>query len=363
MEKPAARQGDTTAHGGMISVGCATVLIGGKPAARLTDMHTCPMQTPAVPPIPHVGGPITGPGAPTVLIGGMPAAVVGDMAVCTGPPDTIIPPGCPTVLIGTGGGGGAGAGTGSAKKASATGTSSDTEETHKLDIKFVDNGGKPISGVNYTIKNPDGQKETGLLSGRIKKSGVKKGNYEIELKAITSAKWSVKDARVGDVVKLKAEVSGFKSGTEAEFRIYEKDFSSADDLIATVEAKTSGDKVEAKWEYKYVEDTDDIQSEEEKRKGYSLPEYYFIVQIEDSMCRSNLLKFKDYVEINLKDANGNGIPNAAFLLYFSNGEIKEGQLDSNGYKKVENIPPGEWSVSFPDVSHSTKAEETKQSGS
>jgi len=62
----------------------------GKPAARINDMHVCPMVTPGVPPIPHVGGPITGPGCPTVLIGGMPAAVMGDMCVCTGPPDTII---------------------------------------------------------------------------------------------------------------------------------------------------------------------------------------------------------------------------------------------------------------------------------
>lgn len=62
----------------------------GKPAARIGDMHVCPMVTPGVPPIPHVGGPVTGPGCPTVLIGGMPAAVMGDMCVCTGPPDTII---------------------------------------------------------------------------------------------------------------------------------------------------------------------------------------------------------------------------------------------------------------------------------
>src|SRR5512133_930469 len=62
----------------------------GKPAARLTDMHTCPMVTPGVPPVPHVGGPITGPGVPTVIIGGMPAAVMGDMCTCVGPPDTII---------------------------------------------------------------------------------------------------------------------------------------------------------------------------------------------------------------------------------------------------------------------------------
>lgn len=56
------------------------------PAARITDMHVCPMVTGVVP---HVGGPISGPGAPTVLIGGLPAARVGDMAVCVGPPDVI----------------------------------------------------------------------------------------------------------------------------------------------------------------------------------------------------------------------------------------------------------------------------------
>ena len=68
------------------------------PAARLTDMHTCPMVTPAVPPIPHVGGPITI-GCPTVLIGKLPAARVGDMLVCVGPPDSIVK-GSATVMIG-----------------------------------------------------------------------------------------------------------------------------------------------------------------------------------------------------------------------------------------------------------------------
>ena len=71
----------------------------GQPAARLTDMHTCPMATPGTPPIPHVGGPVTGPGCPTVLIGMMPAAVMGDMCVCAGPPDSIVK-GSATVLIG-----------------------------------------------------------------------------------------------------------------------------------------------------------------------------------------------------------------------------------------------------------------------
>lgn len=70
------------------------------PAARLTDMHVCPMVTPGVPPIPHVGGPISGPGAPTTLIGSMPAARATDMCVCVGPPD-MIAKGSATVLIGS----------------------------------------------------------------------------------------------------------------------------------------------------------------------------------------------------------------------------------------------------------------------
>ena len=64
-------------------------------AARITDMHVCPMVTGIVP---HVGGPISGPCAPTVLIGSLPAAVVGDMCVCVGPPDTIVK-GSATVMI------------------------------------------------------------------------------------------------------------------------------------------------------------------------------------------------------------------------------------------------------------------------
>lgn len=93
------------------------------PAARVSDMHTCPMVTGIVP---HVGGPILPPGQVNVLIGNMPAANVGSMCTCVGPPDVIVKgstscligskpaarltdstahgglivgPGCPTVLI------------------------------------------------------------------------------------------------------------------------------------------------------------------------------------------------------------------------------------------------------------------------
>ena len=70
----------------------------GMPAARITDFHECPMETPGLPPIPHVGGPILPPGAVTVLTCDLPAARVTDLAVCVGPPDLIVE-GSATVLI------------------------------------------------------------------------------------------------------------------------------------------------------------------------------------------------------------------------------------------------------------------------
>lgn len=67
----------------------------GQLAARLTDMHVCPMCNG---PVPHVGGALIPPATPTVLIGNLPAAKVGDMGVCVGPPNTVIK-GSATVLI------------------------------------------------------------------------------------------------------------------------------------------------------------------------------------------------------------------------------------------------------------------------
>jgi uncharacterized Zn-binding protein involved in type VI secretion len=59
-------------------------------------MHTCPMVTGVVP---HVGGPILPPCCPTVIIGSIPAARVGDLCTCAGPPD-VIATGSATVFIG-----------------------------------------------------------------------------------------------------------------------------------------------------------------------------------------------------------------------------------------------------------------------
>ena len=221
------------------------------PAARLTDMHVCPMQTPAVVPIPHVGGPITGPGAPNVLIGGLPAAVVGDMAVCVGPPDVIVKGsmtvlisgrpaarmgdmtahggvimgGFPTVMIGEVGGGGGAGGMGVAgrsaqgatmRKAKASGAAfaemncatktvvaslgdhpalkqppKDAEHPAWIEIALVDQAGDPVKHARYRVEGPDGTPYEGWTDGDgiARVDGLKEGTCKISLPDLDAASW------------------------------------------------------------------------------------------------------------------------------------------------------------------------------
>jgi uncharacterized Zn-binding protein involved in type VI secretion len=98
MSFPAARITDMTAHGGAVTVGATTTMIGGIPAARVTDIHTCPMVTVAVP---HATGPIVL-GAFNVMVGGMPQARMLDMCICVGPPSLVML-GSFTTLVGMAG--------------------------------------------------------------------------------------------------------------------------------------------------------------------------------------------------------------------------------------------------------------------
>jgi uncharacterized Zn-binding protein involved in type VI secretion len=313
------------------------VLIGGMPAAVMGDMHVCPMVNPSPAGPPHVGAAIIATGM-MVLIGGKPAARVGDMAICTGPPDSIIM-GCNMVLIGEGGGGGGGmAGGGGAGQAAAAGPGK--VEGHFLDVKFQDKGGKPIAGVGYTVTGPGNMKSEGTLTGQIKVSGIQQGTYDIELRAITKAAWSVKGARVGDKVKLQVETAGIANGEKAELEIFIRDANFADHSLVKLDSKVDGGKVEVEWEMKVDGKFMTDQEEKQKQGGYSSPSFYYIVRTGGLSSKSAILEYRDYIELRYKDAQGKPLANKKYRVILSNGAIREGTLDGNGYAKVDNIPPG-----------------------
>lgn len=352
MGKPAACLGDTTAHGGAIVLGFPMVLIGGKPAARVTDMHVCPMVTGLVP---HVGGPIAL-GSMGVFIGGKPAARMGDMAICVGPPDSIVK-GCQTVLIGdmasgAGGGGMGGSGTAGAIRSAAIAQQAPKEkkeEGHFIDMSFVDDASLPIGGVQYELTYPDNSKYTSYLSGRIRIAGVQPGNYTAKLRTIVNAQWSVKQADVGDTVDLKVETAGVKDGEKAKFDIYIRDCNYSDHLLKSLEETVNGDSVKAQWKLEVDDKFLGVCEEKAENQKYSTPFFFFRVQIAELFERSGLLFYKDWIEIKAVNAEGKPAANEEVLIYLSSGEIRREKLDSNGKLKIKKVFPSVCKVEFPNM--------------
>ena len=365
MSKPAARMGDPTAHGGVIVIGFPTVLIGGMPAARIGDMHVCPMLNPGLPPPPHVGGPIAL-GSPTVLIGGAPAARMGDMAICAGPPDTIAM-GCPTVLIGEAGsgsgsgGGGGGGGAAAANVGAATAQFDNLEsvilEEHWVEIQFVDKAGLPVSGVSYKFTDTAGKVTEGRLrlDGRIRRDALAdEGTCTVALRTLSQARWSRDTAKVGETVKLTAKVEGLEPDTPAQFQVFARDVKGPDRLVDHQETTVQGEQVEAEWVFEPLPDREVVLPREGATRDeglplYSAPVYYFEVIIGTLHTRSGLLHYSDTFEVEVVDENGKPLANQPYLLYLSSGEVREGTLGGGGELKLEDIPAGAHHLRLPEL--------------
>jgi len=398
MGQPAARLGDPTAHGGVIVVGFPMVLIGGMPAARIGDMHVCPMLNPGVPPPPHVGGPIAL-GSPMVLIGGAPAARMGDMLICAGPPDSIIM-GCPTVLIGSGGsgsgsGGGASAGAPAADTAGENdakstvlnvakteamlllktvlntvgnpvadlGSSalqmaaasagaavkyykeSSTKEGFWLEFEFIDRAGTPVSGINYELTHPDNQHSMGSLGsdGSIRRDSQQPGQGTAKIVNLFNAKWSKEITKPGDKVKLSVEAQGYKDGTAASIIIYRKNINGSEAAIKNFDAVIKGNKVESEVSNDF--EPEESESGTDPRK--SVEGYYFECRTGQNKAVSGLLYIEDFLELELKDSDGKPLANAEYIIFLPNGKVESGKLDSRGYKKIEKVPAGKYSLRLP----------------
>jgi uncharacterized Zn-binding protein involved in type VI secretion len=349
----AARMGDTCAHGGAIVAGYPTVLIENMPAARVGDMHVCPMVTPGTPPIPHVGGPIMPPGSPTVLIGGQPAARMGDMATCVGPPDSIIK-GSATVMIGMGGsgsgsGGGAGSSGAAAAKASAKSAvagspEASTKEKNWIEFKLVDKAGNTVSGVDYKLTDTENKDSYSKVKsdGRITRDALKDGDASLILKKIFKAKWSKDLVKPGDKVELSVEAEGIEDGEKITLFIWGRDIRKADSQVKSFDVKVNGGKAKAEWE---------VLTETAHGDGYSNSDYYFTALYEPAItARSGSLYIEDYIEVELKDQDGKPVGNEEYIFYLPSGEVRKGKLDGSGYKKEEKVPGGKYSITFPNLS-------------
>lgn len=358
MGKPAARLGDTTAHGGTVNLGLPTVLIGKMPAACLGDMHVCPMCTPAVPPIPHVGGPISL-GSAGVLIGKKPSARISDMTVCVGPP-SMPAMGCMTVLVGEAGGGGGGGGgaAAAAKAAQAKGPKAasgfplaeppESSESHFIECEFTDSAGKPLSGIPYVLTDPDNREIAGVstLDGMAYHGGYSKsGSFKLLVPELKNAKW--KKSRIGlDEEAAFSVECDLPRDVKTAYLSFIEERGNRRRTIALEEAEVAGKKIEGAWK----PDPGDLEAPAAEGDGSlagERPVYHFLCEAGGLIVLSDALTIVDKVEIELVGEEEGALAEAEYEAVLPSGEIRKGKTDGQGKVLIEDADPGEVDITFP----------------
>lgn len=198
--------------------------------------------------------------------------------------------------------------------------------------------------------------------------------------SITNLQWKnsegqvINEALVDDMVKMTADVTDIGENQAVKISIYEKDEGQGqgqdqeqeqgqnenqtgeeqDDFIKSVTGKVKNKKIEFSWKVEYHEDTDDEESEQEQQdKGYTLPEYVFVIEYESEDItteKSPLLQVKDWREVQLLDEAGEPMANEKYTLYdINDNEIDSGSLDGEGFIRIEGIDVKKCYIQFPDI--------------
>lgn len=235
----------------------------------------------------------------------------------------------------------------------------------KIEIKIQDKKGKTVEKLSDKVYGdyfggsvviPEKAKEELTFTAKLPdhslelKSGILKVLPAIN---ITNMKWSEKEARRGDLLKLTADVETVPDGTELMIFIYEYDKNGAHDRITKFPVKVKKNKIEAQWEYEYHEDTDEVPTDEEMKEyggKYNPPEYFFLIDYHGQRFGDDkepgILTFKDDIEVELSDIQGNPIGDEDYRIKLADGKEIKGKLDEKGKIRLKDIPPGRFWVEF-----------------
>jgi hypothetical protein len=169
-----------------------------------------------------------------------------------------------------------------------------------------------------------------------------------------SMKWSQKEAKRGDLVKMMAEFIDLPDPTSAVVRVYEYDQSGNHLPVVSIPTLINANKLEIQWEFQYHDDTGLIPTQDELQpynKKYQQPQYYFVVEIEGALIgvkqESGLMKFKDQIKLEVTDATGAAITDQNFSIAYPDTQKKNGKL-TNGTDPtiIQDVPPGPFDIVF-----------------
>ncbi len=266
------------------------------------------------------------------------------------------------------------------------------ELSKDIEVTRLDSSNNPIEDVKVYLKEPDGKehKVTTDENGIARFEDLIPGIYHIRIeeteknendgsggasaagsndkssssssanepeKKILNPQWknangeTITKALVDDEVLICAETSGISDGTSVKIKIVEKDDDGNDDDVATISGTVKGGKIECKWKVIYTADDDDSNSQKEKEeKGYTLPEYAFIVECDGvESDESGQVDVMGWVRNQFVNKyNQMPIKNMNFIIKSYNGQELHGKTDENGYINIENIDFTKYKIIFKD---------------
>ena len=175
--------------------------------------------------------------------------------------------------------------------------------------------------------------------------------------AISNPRWedtkgqAITKALVGDEVYLCADVTDIADGAAATIKIVEKDANGNNDPLTTLSAVVSGGRIKCRWQVKYTADDKDADSQQElAEKGYTLPEYAFVVECGGATSgESGVLEVRGWIKTQFKDKmTGAPIANRGYTIYLSDGSRIKGDSDKYGNVEIRNLRHGEYFIIFED---------------
>ena len=202
------------------------------------------------------------------------------------------------------------------------------------------------------IRIPGAARQSLIAAVKLPKHGLQMKSDPLPLLPpieITNVRWDKQEARRGEIVKMSADVKTVPNDTDAKIQVWEFDIDGAHDPTSEFPTKVKNGKIEISWEYQYQDDTADIPTKNEAPKGYNPPEYFFRVDVFGVTADSPKLKFKDWIEIFLKNQRGVPFPDQDYVVTFSDGTQRKGKLDKTGKAVEKKVPPGKYTVEFPNL--------------
>ena len=173
--------------------------------------------------------------------------------------------------------------------------------------------------------------------------------------AISNPRWedtkgqAITKALVGDEVYLCADITDIAEGVTTTIKIVEKDANGNNDPLTTLSAVVSGGRIKCQWQVTYTPDEDDEDSQKElEEKGYTLPEYAFVVECGGATSvESGVLEVRGWIKTQFKDEKtGKPISNHKYTIYLSDGSTKTGTTSSDGFVDEKYLKHGEYFIDF-----------------